>query len=500
MLVDWQAIKGNLVLSYINNEGELKMKYFKWDNPMKYVSCGDDDKDKSGKYTSWDGRAIKEVYTSRPDRYSMYNFLETLPPSELEEVFAYNEPNIFFVDLENQILNEKINPVAANGEIQTISIVNKDKVLVIGTKKFSTKYYESMENDINNYFAKFKTNYKFKYKFYESEYDMMLNFMTVYIPKMPVVSGWNSNRYDWCYIVNRCRKLGISPELSSPTKLLRASYKEDDPVELPAHRVIIDYMELYEKYDTSVKVKESSSLDFVSENLLGVKKVNYQGNLTHLYENDYYKFVMYNAIDSILVQQIHLKMKYIDILYGISTLSKCRIIDSVSTLPVTEGILRDKMKNEKNIQFVKVDRKDTEDELSVKGGWVKDPIVGMSKWVVCQDFSSLYPTTMREFNISADSFKGALIVDKGKTVLDMIGKLRSGERVYSSFNGHKIELEMNDIICLNGSVFKNENGVVTQVMESIYAERKKFKKMMMKSNEELKDLQDEYDMLKKQLG
>jgi len=30
----------------------------------------------------------------------------------------------------------------------------------------------------------------------------------------------------------------------------------------------------------------------------------------------------------------------------------------------------------------------------------------MAMWTCCYDFASLYPTTMRQFNISADSYKG----------------------------------------------------------------------------------------------
>jgi len=198
-------------------------------------------------------------------------------------------------------------------------------------------------------------------------------------------------------------------------------------------------------------------------------------------------------------------MKYIDILYGISTLSRIRALDGFATLAVTEGILRGKMRKEKNVVFVKDDtKKDVSidpEELMVKGGWVKDPVVGMNTWTCCFDFASLYPTTMRQFNISADSYKGQIIRDKGKDVRHMIDKLHNGDgEVYSIFNGHKLKLDRDDIITLNGSVFKNEEGVVKVVMGEIYKERKKYKNMMTKTNEELKDLERELDKLEKELN
>jgi DNA polymerase elongation subunit (family B) len=187
-------------------------------------------------------------------------------------------------------------------------------------------------------------------------------------------------------------------------------------------------------------------------------------------------------------------------------LSKIKVQDAFNTLPVTEGILRGKMRDEKNVVFVKDDSKrDSDGEVStdmeVKGGWVKDPIVGMNAWTCCFDFASLYPTTMRQFNISADSYKGQVIKDRGKDIRDMIRKLHiEGGDVYSAFNGHKIKLDPTDIITLNGAVFKNEDGVVKEVMADIYKERKKYKAMMMTANEELKELQNELAKLEKELN
>jgi DNA polymerase elongation subunit (family B) len=162
------------------------------------------------------------------------------------------------------------------------------------------------------------------------------------------------------------------------------------------------------------------------------------------------------------------------------------------------------MLEEKNVVFVKDDTtresSDSSTEMNVKGGWVKDPIVGMNAWTCCFDFASLYPTTIRQFNISADSYKGQVIKDKSKNIIETINKLRRGEDVYSSFNGHKIKLEIDDIITLNGAVFKNEDGVVKKVMGDIYKERKRYKKMMMEANEELKELQNELEKLEKELG
>jgi len=503
MIVDYEYRNQKLIISHIGDDGNIKLKYFNWMNPTKFIECGDNDPNKHGKYVTWDGRSVKEIYTRNPNRYSIYDYLDNLPKDEQNKLFKYKEPNIYFVDIENEILDKKPEPHLAESQIQSISIVNKNKVLVMGIGKLTEKQTKSINEDINNYFEKFGVKYIFKYIEYNKEYDLVYNFFHKYVPKMPVITGWNFLNYDWVFLVNRARKIGIDPSISSFTKKLVPSFDNDVYWEMPAHRIIVDYMELYKKWDTSVKVKESNSLDFVSENVLGVKKVNYEGNLKILHKTDYKKFIFYNAVDSILVQRIHEKMRYVDILYGIATLSKIKVIDAYNTLPVTEGILRYKLKKEKNIVLCKIDNMQNE---GIDGGWVKEPVKGMATWTCCYDFASLYPTTMRQFNISADSYKGYVdreIVRSRKNNLlkhfEQFEDLEESKEEYSVFNSHKIKIEKEDLVLLNGAVFKNEMGVVNNVMGNIYADRKSYKKKMFISHNDMEEHKKELEKIEKEL-
>ena len=494
MLCDFEYRNNNLVISYVDNQGLIKLKYKPWSRVTKFIKCGDDDPEKSGQYVTWDGSSTKCIYTRYPNKYSIYDFIDSLPEDEKDEIYSYNEPDIFFIDIENEILTSgKPQPHLAEGAIQSISIVNKNKILVIGTEPLNQSQVESIESDVNIHFKKFETKYIFKYIQYKNEYDLLHNFFNKLVPKMPVLSGWNFKNYDWVYLVSRARKIGVDPDVSSFTRKMNKPFSavsngkygaKIDYAEIPAHRIIVDYMELYSKWDTSIKVKESDSLDFVSERVLGkeCKKVNYEGDLTRLHREDYKKFIFYNAVDSCLVQRIHIKMKYVDILYGMAVLGKIKVKDAISTLALTEGILREKLRDQKNIVLVRdehIDEYGDTDVSSIKGGWVKEPVRGMATWTCCFDFASLYPTTMRQFNISADSYKGQQV--KGKN--------------YSIFNGHQIPIDPDDIVTLNGSVFKKEVGVVTAVMGEVYNDRKKWKKVMMQKHEELEKLKEELKKL-----
>ena len=489
MIVDYEYKYGQLIISHVDDNKQIKLRYYKWPNPSKYIITDDSDHQRDGKYVTWDGKSVKKVPTKNPNRYSVYDFIDELPQSEQDILFKYNEPEIFFVDIENEIIDKKPAPHLAESAILSISIVHKDRVMVMATDDLSADKIKSIEKDINTYFAKFGVRYIFQFFRYKNEYEMILNFFTKLVPKMPVITGWNFNEYDWVFLVNRARKLGIDPSISSVTGRLTEPYNPENRkkqyCELPSHRIIVDYMELFKKWDTSIRVKESIGLDFVSDNVLGVKKVNYEGNLKTLYQTDYTKFIFYNAVDSILVQKIHEKMKLVDILYGISTLSRVKIQDSYNTLPVTEGILRRKLKREKNVILCRLDRdqRDVSDE-GVSGGYVKEPVKGMSQWTTCYDFASLYPTCMRMFNISVDSYKGIISQDK----------------TYVLFHNKKIDLEPTDIILLNGAVFRNETGVVNQVMTDIYGDRKKYKKLMQKDDMSIDELEREEAELVKELS
>lgn len=494
MIFDFQYSKGKVVLSEIDETGNIKLNYYNWRRPKKYVSCEESDPDKHEKYTTWDKRPVKTVDTPYPNRFAMYEFIDRLPKEELERIHKYNEPNIYFIDIETEIKDSGfVEPTDASSAVLTIAIVHNRKVLCLGLKPLTEKEISKIKTDIENHFDKLNVKIDFKYLSFHDrekpEFEMMSYFFEKLVPKMPVLSGWNFLAYDWTFLVNRARRLGIKPEISSYTNTLEKIF--GTPYEVPAHRLVIDYMEIYKKWDTSVKVKESNSLNWVGDKLLNLNhgaKVAYSGGLMDLYHDNFVKYVFYNVVDTFLVQIIHEQKQYINIAYSIASLSKIRLLDFSyknlsTTLVQTEGFLREKFRNEKNIVFVKDDESEETDTIS--GGWVKTPIKGLNEWVACFDFSSLYPSVMREFNISPDNFVGI--------------KLR--DRDYAEFNGRltKIDPEKH-IICVNDTVFEKGYSVTVNFLETVFGERKRFKKMMLGELKKVDILKKELHELEEQLA
>jgi hypothetical protein len=44
MLVDYEFRNSNIILSYIDKTGQIKLKYKPWQRPTKFITTGDDDR------------------------------------------------------------------------------------------------------------------------------------------------------------------------------------------------------------------------------------------------------------------------------------------------------------------------------------------------------------------------------------------------------------------------------------------------------------------------
>ena len=480
MLVDYEYINNRLIVSYIDKTGKLQMGYYPWREPRQYKPTHDGDQFKHDRFRTWDGRPLTWYVPKVPNRYTTYDFIDALPETETEMLFEYNEPKIFFIDIETEVIDEFPDPVAAKTRVLAVSIVRGTVATMMGLKDLSAKELKTIEEKTNKRFEKLGYKFTITYEKYDSEFQLLNKLFNSYIPRMPVITGWNVVNYDWVYLVNRARKIGVEPSVASPTgKLERAwdkktGYKDE---ELPKHRVVVDYMDLYKKWDTSVKIKDSASLDFVAEQILGIKKIEYDGTLQQLYNRDFETYMFYNLVDTILVMCIHEKMRYIDIMYNMSVLSRIRMTDAFSTIRTTEGILRRQMRSEMDILLVReyVEEEDKTEDDDLAGGYVKKPVRGMSEYTAVFDFESLYPRTQIQFRIAPETYKGIM---------------KPEDHTKCLYNGIERNIDNTDVVLLNGTVFRNEETVTLKVLNNIFNQRRESKKKMLEAKDKLKALEN----------
>jgi len=266
------------------------------------------------------------------------------------------------------------------------------------------------------------------------------------MPKFPMMSGWNFINYDWQYIVNRCKHLQIDIAESAITKAL------DSTDSRPLHMGILDYMQLYDKYDRTVKVKESNSLDYVSGQVLGIGKIKYNGGLQDLYRDDFKKYVYYNVVDSVLVYFIDQKLKSMEVLLTLANITRMPIYKAASPVAVTEALIARKMA-EDGLRIGTEQRDDGVKDTQFAGAFVKEPKVGFYAGVSAFDFASLYPSIMRQFNISPDSY------------IEKVTAAKIEER----------RKDKNVIVCENGVVYNKEDSMLKQILTDLYNKRKQYK-------------------------
>ena len=410
--------------------------------------CDEGDSKADSKMKNWDGRSVKKVRSRWLNKYRIIEYMDNLSFSDRELIFGYHFPRTYFVDIEVEVTDSFPEPSKAANPVTTICIVTPERqCIVLATKDLDNQTQTKIQKQIDEHFKDIDDDFSFTFKCFKSEYDMMSTFMMSFVQKFPMMTGWNFINYDWQYIVNRCKRLQIDLTQVAITGSL------DKKDSRPLHMGILDYMQLYDKYDRSVAVKESNSLDFVSGAVLDVAKIKYTGGLQELYENNFQKYIYYNVVDSCLVYYIDEKLRSMEVLLTLATITRMPLYKAASPVAVTESLIARKLAADNKKIAVEWDR-DTKKDTKYEGAFVKQPIVGYYSGVSAFDFASLYPSVMRQFNISPDSF------------VEMIPEMEVIQK----------RKEPGIIVCENGAVYKKEDSMLKLILSDLYGQRKEYKK------------------------
>jgi len=472
MILDIEKQRDGLNISFFDKSGNKQIKKFKNPKPQTWSICQETDPRASDIYKNWDGKSVKRTACPKgqPNKFDIYETIENLPQEDKDVITAINFPKISSVDIETEVIDGFPDVLVGKERITTIAITTDDfKCLVIGWQPLSSAKQTKIQVMIDAHFKPLGVTFDFKYMSFETEYDMLYTFFSKILPKAALVTGWNWFNFDWAYLMKRARNLGIDPAIASPVGKL--SWTDETPI----HVGMIDYMEIYKKHDRTVSPKENFGLDAAGKQVLGITKVKYNGSLQQLYEQDYDKYVFYNAIDAALVTLIHRKLKTVNTILSVAALNNLSIYKAGSAVNLTEALMfkENYLKN-----LVIADDFKEHPKGDYEGAYVKQPKPGLYTAVACFDFASLYPSIMRQFNISADSF-----VEK----LDMNNEEAKIER----------RKDTSVIVTNTGCVFKNEeDSILKLVLTRLYSERKKFKQRHLFLEIELVKLKSELSKMK----
>ena len=331
----------------------------------------------------------KPIYGMQQFAYAFIN--EDYPERE----FDVNQLTIFNFDIETKSDEGFPNIAEADKEILSIAVRCKGQSTILGMGE-----YKPSGDD--------------RYIKCASETDLLIKFVDLWVKYNPeIVTGWNIELFDIPYTLNRIRKRvsqdqvnrlspwGIVKDRTIPTAQNQALGRDAPPNAKEIIGVtIFDYMNLYKKFTYSQK--ESYALDFIGQEELGEKKLDYSeyGTLNELYKQDYQKFLDYNIKDVVLVERLDDKMKLIEQACTIAYDAGVNLVDSLTSVRMWDVIIHNYLMKKNLVVPPKV----VEDKaFQVEGAYVKDPQVGMHKWVVSFDLNSLYPHLIMQYNISPET-------------------------------------------------------------------------------------------------
>lgn len=299
-----------------------------------------------------------------------------------------------------------------------------------------------------------------------------------------VVTGWNIEFFDIPYLINRIRNvLGEGhPERLSPWKILRernVTWRGEDITSCtPLGVSILDYLQLYRKF--TYTEQESYRLDYIAQVELGEQKLDYSeyDDLDDLRFNNFQKYIEYNIHDVDLVDRLEDKLKLIELVYALSYDAKVNYTDTLATVKQWDVITHNYLM-ERNIVVPQNDRNKSDRQFV--GGYVKEPRVGMSKWVVSFDLNSLYPHLIMQYNISPETLVTRL---KDKVTINdlLVGSARQfGEYLDKT----------NCTIAANLCIYtKEKRGFLPNLMDRMYNDRTRYKKEMIECKKKYEKSQD----------
>ena len=157
-----------------------------------------------------------------------------------------------------------------------------------------------------------------------------------------ILTGWNISGFDIPYLYYRCKKLfGDSNKIFKKfSPIMDCSiWEKKDGTGLNfdfAGISVLDYMQVYKGYTRTNP--ESYKLDEIASSELKERKLEYDGTLKELFENDWETYIDYNIQDVKLIYKLEQKLKYIHLIQTISMISRCpmKFYDKVTN--VLEGI------------------------------------------------------------------------------------------------------------------------------------------------------------------
>lgn len=247
-----------------------------------------------------------------------------------------------------------------------------------------------------------------------------------------------------------------------------------------------DYLEIYKQFEQGQK--ESYKLDNIAFAELGERKLDLGFSFKEAYKKENWKhFVDYNIQDVDLLVKLENKKGYLQQAICLSYKCHCIFKENFGTVTKQECAVYNILFNKRNV--IMEDRgKGIIDQGTFEGAYVKEPIPGMYENVSDFDVKSLYPSLMMGMNISPDVKKFEILncpdrlfrVEETEPDREVVIQYSKDDMEASTVSKvAKMVRDNNWPISSANVVFEDLNvqkGIITEILELWYAQRKEDKK------------------------
>lgn len=322
-----------------------------------------------------------------------------------------------------------------------------------------------------------------------NERDMLKQF-SEYLEHVDIIAGWNSAVFDIPYIVARATILFGSNNAKTmftrngiPAKCREFvnEYKEEVWEWTLPGRIHFDMMQLFKKFHPGEH--KSFSLDAICEEVLEVKKIQYEDDLGSLYRENPQRFFEYSLHDSRLLLMLDNKQQVIN-LAMVMVRSMCGLPKDVTgSVNIIEMALMKFCRKKNNIVLPD---KPSAERQDFPGAIVYDTIAGRHGWIFTSDLTALYPSAIIALGLSVETFVAQCANGYDDYLKVMTGTM--DKITIELLNGDQLEVVASDLlneirssgftISGNGTIFDGTLGLLAEFTEEGFNQRAHYKNLM----------------------
>ena len=232
-----------------------------------------------------------------------------------------------------------------------------------------------------------------------------------------ILVGYNSDYFDIPYLFYRISNVlgkNAAYRLSPIGKIKDESQWNNDGWLRIAGVESLDYMKLHKKF--SFKDEPSFKLDALGEKYCNLNKIEYDGSLDRLFEEDIQTFIQYNFRDVEILKALDEKFQYLSLTKNLAHKGKINYSDVYKNSMVHDGSISAYLLSKGIIPPARDRNPITKKNYA--GGYLFCPTAGIFKYMFDEDLTSLYPSIIMSLNIGKETLVGRIVMPDEKVTVE----------------------------------------------------------------------------------